>query len=282
VPLLIEGETGSGKEVLARAIHAASARRGRPFVAVACAALPPDLIEAELFGHVAGAYTGARPRGSLGMVRSADGGTLFLDEVGDIPLTQQAKLLRLLQDRSVWPLGSSCGHALDIALVSASQRPLRRMVDEGRFRPDLYYRVSGSVVRLLPLRRRTDLPELAQRLLRDDIAPGRRLRISAPVMALLVRHPWPGNFRQLAAVLRTATAMAGGERELRLRHLPPDFLSDLRTPSTRLEGHRMAAVAAALERGDGNLTRAARQLGICRNTIYRMLRADRQRLTSPS
>lgn len=280
VPLLLEGETGTGKEVLARAIHGASARSGRPFVAVACAALPAALIEAELFGYESGAYTGARPRGSLGMIRCADGGTLFLDEVGDMPLAQQTRLLRVLQERRVSPLGSRRSHAVDIGLVCAAQRPLRRMVDEGRFRADLYYRLNGLVLRLPPLRERSDVPALAQRLLRAQIAPHTGLRISAPVMALLARHSWPGNFRQLTSVLRAAAAMAGGERELRLRHLPQDFLDDLGASATSLEQQRLAAIARALERGDGNLSAAARQLGVSRNTIYRTLRAEgaRQRL----
>jgi transcriptional regulator of acetoin/glycerol metabolism len=277
VPILLQGETGTGKEVLARAIHAASGRGGGAFVAVACAALPAALIEAELFGYEAGAYAGARPRGSLGLIRAADGGTLFLDEVGDMPLALQTRLLRVLQERAVSPLGSARSRAVDLALVCATQQPLRHLVDRGRFRADLYYRLNGLALRLPPLRERSDLPALALGLLAERIPPGAPARISAPVMALFLRHPWPGNLRQLASVLRTAAAMARGERELRLRHLPQDFFDELGAPAASLEQQRLAAIARALERGEGNLSAAARLLGVSRNTLYRRLRAEAER-----
>lgn len=279
IPLLIQGETGTGKEVFARAFHAAGRRAGGPFVAVNCAAIPATLIEAELFGYVAGAYTGAAAQGAPGKLREADGGTLFLDEIGDMPLAIQAVLLRVLETRRVAPLGSCEEVAVDVGLVCASHRPLRELAADGRFRADLFFRLSGMTVSLPALRERGDFPALVRRMLDEECGrPG--LTLSALALAILQRHPWPGNLRQLRNALRLAVAMLGEEDGcLRPEHLPPDIVEDgaVQVPSgDRLRGLRAAEaqlVRDAVARHDGNISAAARELGITRTTLYRKLRA---------
>ena len=231
IPLLILGETGTGKELLARAVHQDSNRARQTFVAVNCASIPESLIEAELFGYEDGAFTGARRKGASGRIVQANGGTLFLDEIGDMPLALQARLLRVLQERCVTPLGSQKSIAVDIAVVGATHRDLRRMIEAGAFREDLYYRLNGLVVRLPPLRERSDLGTVAQRILLAE-CPHATLEISPAVMALFNRYAWPGNIRQLANVLRTAAVMAAGERQITEEHLSDDFLEDVHRPAT--------------------------------------------------
>lgn len=226
IPLLILGETGTGKELLARAAHQDSNRARQPFVAVNCASIPESLIEAELFGYEDGAFTGARRKGATGRIVQAHGGTLFLDEIGDMPLALQARLLRVLQERCVTPLGSLKSIAVDIAVVGATHRNLRAMIDAGAFREDLYYRLNGLVVRLPALRERRDLAAVARRILLAE-CPQCTLEISTAVMALFSRYAWPGNIRQLANVLRTAVVMATGERQITEQHLSDDFLEDV-------------------------------------------------------
>jgi transcriptional regulator of acetoin/glycerol metabolism len=227
IPLLILGETGTGKELLARAVHHDSERARQPFVAVNCASIPETLIEAELFGYEDGAFTGARRKGASGRIVQANGGTLFLDEIGDMPLALQARLLRVLQERSVTPLGSHKAIAVDIAVVSATHRNLREMIAAGTFREDLYYRLNGLVVRLPALRDRADLPAIARRILQAECPQGAPA-IGSAVMALFRRYPWPGNVRQLASVLRTAAVMAAGDGHITEDHLSDDFLEDAR------------------------------------------------------
>jgi transcriptional regulator of acetoin/glycerol metabolism len=227
IPLLILGETGTGKELLARAVHQDSNRARQPFVAVNCASIPESLIEAELFGYEDGAFTGARRKGATGRIVQANGGTLFLDEIGDMPLALQARLLRVLQERCVTPLGSLKSIAVDIAVVGATHRNLRAMIDAGAFREDLYYRLNGLVVRLPALRERSDLAVVARRILLAE-CPQDTPEIGPTVMALFNRYAWPGNIRQLANVLRTAAVMAAGERQITEQHLSDDFLEDVR------------------------------------------------------
>ncbi|CAG9170342.1 Transcriptional regulatory protein QseF [Cupriavidus laharis] len=201
------GRTGTGKEWLARAIHAASPRSEGPFVAVNCAAIPESLIEAELFGYEEGAFTGARRRGSTGKVLQADGGTLFLDEIGDMPLAQQVRLMRVLQERAVTPLGGSRAMAVDVRIVCATHRDLRAMIDAGTFHEDLYYRINALTVTMPALSERGDLPVLVARILsmqQAEAGPQCPQRVSGEVMARLCAHAWPGNLRQMANVLRTA------------------------------------------------------------------------------
>ncbi|MDE2370998.1 MAG: sigma-54-dependent Fis family transcriptional regulator, partial [Burkholderiales bacterium] len=227
IPLLILGETGTGKELLARAVHHDSNRSRQPFVAVNCASIPETLIEAELFGYEDGAFTGARRKGAPGRIVQANGGTLFLDEIGDMPHSLQARLLRVLQERSVSPLGSTKTIPVDIAIIGATHRNLREMINRNEFREDLYYRLNGLALRIPALRERTDLEVVARRILlghRPSDAP----EISAPVLELFRRYPWPGNIRQLANVLRTAAVMSAGERQITTAHLSDDFLDEAR------------------------------------------------------
>ena len=209
VPLLITGETGVGKDSFARALHEASSRKDGPYIAVNCGALPENLIEGELFGYKAGAFTGAQASGFKGLLLAANGGTLLLDEIGDMPLTAQTRLLQVLERRQVTPLGSSKGIDLDIRLLAATHQPLEQLCAEGRFREDLYYRVCGFVLPLPPLRQRRDIGHLVERLL-----PGSRLEdpacFSPEARALIEAHPWPGNIRQLKHVLKTASILADG------------------------------------------------------------------------
>ncbi|MGI4846805.1 MAG: sigma-54-dependent Fis family transcriptional regulator [Janthinobacterium lividum] len=240
IAILITGETGTGKELLAQAIYHDCARAGAPFCAVNCAAIPETLIESELFGYDEGAFTGARRKGSRGKILQAHGGILFLDEIGDMPPSLQARLLRVLQEREVTPLGSQRAIAIDVVLVCATNRNLRSLITQQLFREDLYYRLNGLVVKLPPLRQRSDIDTLVERMLagqhdpagkpsRTPARPGQQqgYTVSAPVMALLRQHPWPGNLRQLANLLRTACAMTGEDGDIGIEHLPEDFLEDL-------------------------------------------------------
>jgi sigma-54 dependent transcriptional regulator, acetoin dehydrogenase operon transcriptional activator AcoR len=286
IPILINGETGTGKELLAQAIHQDSPRASGPFVAVNCASIPETLIESELFGYEEGAFTGARRKGASGKLLQADGGTLFLDEIGDMPYALQARLLRVLQERLVNPLGSTKSIPVDVAIVCATHRDLREMIAEHRFREDLYYRLNGLVVKLPPLRERSDLAAVAQQMLKQEArcnAHGLNLSIAPDVMRLFAQCRWPGNFRQLGNLLRTAAAMVEPDGQITTEHLPDDFFDDLRccsntqrtpvkaAPATEpiLQEVTAIAITRALERHRGNVSAAARALGISRNTIYR-------------
>src|ERR1700754_4241711 len=225
IPLLVLGKTGTGKEWLARAVHYESPRRAAPFVAVNCASLPDTLIEAELFGYEDGAFTGARKRGSIGKIVQANGGTLFLDEIGDMPLAQQVRLMRVLQERNVVPLGGTRAIPVDLRIICATHRNLREMIEAGTFREDLYYRINGLAVTLPALRERSDLAALVERML--ALQPdGERLprRVSDEVLERFAQCRWPGNLRQLANVLRTASIMAEGAQQIEFEDLPEDFL----------------------------------------------------------
>ena len=216
-PVLLCGETGSGKEVFARAVHDASPHAAGAFVAINCASLPENLIESELFGYRAGAFTGAQRTGRRGKILQADGGTLFLDEIADMPLELQARLLRVLDERRVNPLGTEETHPVDFQLISASHSHLPSLVQEGRFREDLYYRLAGIELQLPTLRERSDKRELIRAVLAAEGGPAVSLSVEAE--RLLMEHPWPGNIRQLGHVLRSAVALADG-REISREHLP--------------------------------------------------------------
>ena len=292
IPVLIQGESGVGKEVFARALHASGPRRDAPFVAINCAAIPENLIESELFGHVAGAFTGARKEGHLGRLREAHGGTLFLDEIGDMPLALQTRLLRVLQEHSVTPVGASKAVPVDFALVCATHNQLLQATEQGRFRQDLYYRINGLTVQLPALRERSDFIALVQRLLADLAAEQglpMDVLVAPDLLARLAAYPWPGNLRQLASVLRTACAMLDeGEDQLGWAHMPDDLVQALEagpsapdqkqdTPAIpaamNLQQLSTAAIDQALQAARGNMSEAARQLGISRQTLYRKLAA---------
>ena len=308
IPLLLQGESGVGKDLFARAVHDSGPRRDRPYVAVNCAALPETLIEAELFGYRPGAFTGASREGAQGRLREAHGGTLFLDEIGDMPLPLQARLLRVLQDRHVQPLGGGPSVQVDFQLIGASHRPLRPLVAQGLFREDLYYRLNGLTLCLPPLRERQDLPVLVARLL-AALEPSRRVVLDPSLARELSAYRWPGNVRQLEQALRIACAlMEPGESVIRRGHLPDDLVEELdqtapmaipvlvpvqtratATASSRpgATSPRAASTEAApamlreqsraharrvLDECDGNHAAAARRLGIGRNTLYRLLK----------
>jgi len=304
IPVLVLGRTGTGKEWLARALHHDSPRRDGPFVALNCAALPDTLIEAELFGYEDGAFTGAKRRGSAGKIVQAHGGTLFLDEIGDMPLAQQVRLMRVLQERAVVPLGGARAVPVDLRIVCATHRDLRAMIAEGTFREDLYYRINGLVVTLPTLAERTDLDALVARML--DIArrevPGAPTRLTPAVQGCFARCRWPGNLRQLASVLRTAAIMAEGEDAIDIEHLPEDLMHDCKPASgcetqrdaseaprtmathapsdpprepARLAQWQSQLIEETLARHRGNVSAAARELGLARNTVYRHLRQRR-------
>jgi len=231
IPILILGDTGTGKELLARAIHQDSDRARQPFVAVNCASIPDTLIEAELFGYEEGAFTGARRKGSVGKIVQASGGTLFLDEIGDMPIGLQAHLLRVLQERQVTPLGSAKSVAVDVTIICATHRNLREMIAAQQFREDLYYRLNGLAVRLPALRERSDLMALVQRIL-DQQSPNRRLSLAPEVVRLFQACHWPGNVRQLFNVLRTAVVMAAGDAVITRDHLSDDFIEEAQGTAT--------------------------------------------------
>lgn len=299
IAVLIQGECGVGKEVFARAMHASGPRRGAPFVAINCGAIPETLIEAELFGYVAGAFTGARKEGSLGRLREADGGTLFLDEIGDMPLPMQTRLLRVLQERSVTPVGSGTAVSVDFALVCATHCQLLEAAAQGRFRQDLYYRINGLTLQLPALRERSDFAALTQRLL-QDLHPERPLQLAPELYGQLAGYAWPGNLRQVASVLRTACAMLNDDEDtLDWTHMPDDLIAALSFPSQNpasapfpanpvagrqatlnLQELSHAAIQQALQSTRGNVTQAARQLGISRQTIYRRLEGSTVRQPS--
>jgi transcriptional regulator of acetoin/glycerol metabolism len=290
IALLITGESGVGKELFAQALHQCSQRKGKPFVAINCAALPEHLIEAELFGYVNGAFTGATRQGAAGRLREADGGTLFLDEIGDMPLALQTRLLRVLQERQVTPLGSGTPVAVDFNLVCATHQNLRLAAEQGRFRHDLYYRLNGLTVLLPALRERSDFVALTERML-QALAPDMGLSIAPEVMAAMARFHWPGNMRQLNQVLRTAVALLDAHAsQIHWAHLPDDIVQDLqahataqaqaqataqslaaKSPTQNLGDLAHKAIQQALENARGNVSAAARQLGISRQTLYRKL-----------
>lgn len=274
IPILVQGETGVGKEVLVRALHAASSRAKAQLIAVNCAAIPAELIESELFGYEKGAFTGAHQKGRTGLIRKADKGILFLDEIGDMPISLQARLLRVLQDRCVQPLGGGEPYPVDFRLICATNRSLRQDVDSGQFRADLYYRINGLNLELPALRERSDKQALIHRLWEQHREPRQTAGFSPEVLDLLQRHPWPGNMRQLSSVLRVALVMAD-EQPIRAEHLPNDFFIDL--PSEAASEMGMAPSSADLasqyQACGGNLSHLARHLGLSRNTLYKRLRA---------
>ncbi|TFV35336.1 sigma-54-dependent Fis family transcriptional regulator [Bradyrhizobium frederickii] len=267
LPVLLQGETGVGKDVFARAIHAASNRARNNYVALNCAAMPESLIDAELFGYEAGAFTGARRDGSKGLIVQAHGGTLFLDEIGDMPIALQTRLLRVLENREVWPLGALKPVAVDIRLISATHRDLGGMVEEGSFRADLYFRLRGIAVRLPALRERADRDDIIRQIAREE-APG--CRLSDEAWSQLAAYPYPGNMRQLRHVLRLAgcTAESGVITDADL-DLPP---FGGRAAESDLAAAERATIVGALRAHGGRVAEAARALKLSRATLYRKIK----------
>jgi transcriptional regulator with PAS, ATPase and Fis domain len=269
--VLIGGETGSGKDVIARAIHAQSGRAKKPFVVFDCAAVAPNLIESELFGHVKGAFTGANESREGAFVR-ADGGTLFLDEIGELALDLQPKLLRALEQRTVRPVGGGKEIPIDVRIIAATHRNLELVVKEQRFRQDLFFRLSVVTVQVPPLRNRVeDLPLIIEKLL---VAGGKAVGLAPETMTILEKYDWPGNVRELRNVIESASAVCDGE-QIEPKHLI-FFKPRRRDPTVEklplagktLESIERAAIAQTLEHCGGNKTKAARALGISPSTLY--------------
>jgi transcriptional regulator of acetoin/glycerol metabolism len=276
VPLLINGETGSGKEAFAKAVHHASQRAEKAFVALNCAAIPESLIESELFGYRGGSFTGARKEGMRGKLQQADGGTLFLDEIGDMPLALQTRLLRVLEDRQVVPIGGE-PESVNVRIISATHRKLLDRVQDGSFREDLYYRLNGLEVALPALRDRSDKSRLLDFLLAEE-AGGETVLIDGPAREALLGFAWPGNVRQLRNVLRTLAALCEDGR-IGLEDLPAmirqarPVVSTIEEASEHpLEDAERLALLTALEQTRWHMTHTAEQLGVSRNTLYRKLR----------
>lgn len=288
-PVLIEGETGTGKELIAHAIHAASARELANFVRVNCSAIPSELMESEFFGYAPGAFTGASRKGKIGRFRMADGGSLFLDEVNLLPATMQPKFLRALQEREVDPVGDEGSVPVDVRIITASNMPLSALVQEGKFREDLYFRLNVINIVAPPLReRKEDIPLLLESLIRrlNDQLGMMIQGVDPRVMQLFQGYDWPGNIRELQNALERAMSMASST-VLTLR--------DFESLSLRMQGHQVKAapapaeetppkdlragkdeveremLLAALAASDGNRTRAARALGVSRAVFYRKL-----------
>jgi transcriptional regulator of acetoin/glycerol metabolism len=296
VSVLIQGATGSGKEAFAHAMHFVSRRTSQAFVAVNCAAIPETLIESELFGYKAGAFTGARKEGMKGKILQSSGGTLFLDEIGDMPLGLQTRLLRVLEEQEIVPLGSETPIKVDLHVIAASHRNLREMIARGEFREDLYYRLNGITLELPKLADRADRERVIHRALAAETSNGRPAAIEMDALQRLVAYPWPGNVRELRNVIRTALAICEGgvvrqidlPREIRepghtgaelaaaapaaSAAAPPAASEQLEVCANPLQAAERAALLRVIEKCRGNMTHAAEHLGVSRNTLYRKMK----------
>ena len=291
VSVLIQGPTGSGKEAFAHAMHLVSRRATRPFVAVNCAAIPETLIESELFGYRSGAFTGARREGMRGKILHSSGGTLFLDEIGDMPLTLQTRLLRVLEEQEIVPLGSETAIKVSLHVIAASHRNLREMIARGAFREDLYYRLNGITLELPALRDRADKERVIHHALAAETGNGRPAAIERDALQRLLTYPWPGNIRELRNVIRTALAICEGgvvrgiDLPREIRDANPHQHAGQDAPECRggsgAEATRSAnplhmaereALLRVIEQCRGNMTRVAVQLGMSRNTLYRRIK----------
>lgn len=283
IPILIQGETGAGKEYLARAIHDSSDAQGS-FIAVNCAAIPEQLIESELFGYSAGAFTGALAKGKQGLIEAANGGTLFLDEIGDMPLSLQSRLLRVLSEQEITPIGSQKAKPVSFRLLSASHRQLDTLVAEGKFREDLYYRLNAATLYLPPLRDRTDFDRLLDSILDrlSNESQGSR-RLAPETRAALKRHTWPGNIRELTNALRLALIISEG-KSITLDCLPDNIKNSkvtstkynavLAPPAEPLGEDSDSSLKRALDDCNGNITELARRLGVNRSTVHRRINRE--------
>ena len=288
VTVLVHGPTGSGKEAFARALHKAGSRADRPFVAVNCAAIPESLIESELFGYVSGAFTGARRDGMKGRIVQSSGGTLFLDEIGDMPLLMQTRLLRVLEDHEVTPLGSDSTINVDLRVICASHRDLRDMIARKQFREDLYYRLNGITLELPSLAKRRDIESLIRKCIANESDEDETISIEAAALRLLLSHDWPGNIRELRNAIRSALAICE-QRIIRVGDLPEDVKPSRALPPVKGDDPALAPASASsegaslqtaerdvlirtIEEQHGHMTAVAAQLHISRNTLYRKIK----------
>src|SRR5277367_444681 len=289
VPILLQGATGTGKEAFAKALHHSGLWSDKAFVTVNCAAIPESLIESELFGYTRGAFTGAVKEGRVGKILQSNGGTLFLDEIGDMPLMLQTRLLRVIEEREVVPLGSDQAIPVTLHVISATHRDIRRMIEEGEFREDLYYRLNGITLHLPLLRDRNDKADLISTLLQEENTDQDSIEIAEDAFQKLLDYSWPGNIRQLRNALRTASALCR-DGVIRMSNLPQEILhnetrvlappqpggsefaaSAVNLPSAALRDAECAALLRELERMHWNISRTAQALGISRNTLYRKI-----------
>jgi DNA-binding NtrC family response regulator len=281
-PVLITGESGTGKELVARAIHFRGSFANRPFVAVDCGSLVPTLIESELFGYEKGAFTGAL-RSKTGLFQSAHGGTIFLDEIGELPLEMQAKLLRVLQEKEIRPVGSNQRINVDVRVIAATNRDLETEYRNGSFRKDLYFRLNVVTVHLPSLReRRSDIPVLVQWFL-ERLAPNDGIQVTSAVLKCLMSYAWPGNVRELENCIQRAIAL-GDRRVIDVGDLPPGMASASEScvsadpapgqtvSSTDLEDIERATIQRVFEQVNGDKSLARKMLGISRATLYRKLK----------
>jgi transcriptional regulator of acetoin/glycerol metabolism len=294
VPILLHGATGTGKEAFAKNLHRGSLWSDKPFVTVNCAAIPESLIESELFGYTRGAFTGAAKEGRVGKILQSNGGTLFLDEIGDMPLMLQTRLLRVIEEREVVPLGSEQAIPVNLHVISATHRDVLQMIQNGEFREDLYYRLNGVTLHLPLLRDRGDKADLIRTLLREENAGQDSVRIDEDAFGKLMEYSWPGNIRQLRNALRTASALCR-DGVIRASNLPQEILDTAprptplvaangdtaaaggaeSSPSAALREAECAALLRELERMRWNISRTAQTLGISRNTLYRKIHKHR-------
>lgn len=281
IPVLLQGETGTGKDVLARWLHEHGPLAARPFVAINCAAIPESLIEAELFGYEEGAFTGARRKGMPGRLVEADGGILFLDEIGDMPLAMQTRLLRVLQDRMVHPLGGGRARQANFRLICATHRDLPALVAAGSFREDLFYRINHYPLTLPPLRERPGLADIVDAVAERHHAGARGIALAPDLRTALQGYDWPGNLRQLDNLLATLLALCDDGGTIALEDLPPALFEqmgrgcDTLAVETDDEVQDTAPSCADLIRRHGGASAAARAMGLSRSTFYRRLRAQR-------
>lgn len=269
--LCITGETGCGKEYFSRRLFEQSRWSRGSFVAINCAALPEQLIESELFGYVPGAFTGANPRGYVGKIREADGGVLFLDEIGDMPLSLQTRLLRVLQEKTVTPLGSRVAYGVDFSLISATHHDLAQLVLVGKFREDLLYRIQEYCLRIASLRERRKPQAFILQLWRELGGEKRGILLTPETLALLARYPWPGNVRQLLSTLKVLLALMDDRAVITPEDLPPQIVA---LPKVAQDAGNLD-VLEAIRRASGNVSLAAKTLGVSRSTLYRRLEKQR-------
>lgn len=280
ISLLILGETGVGKNEFVKALHKNSQRKTGPLVSVNCGALPKDLVESELFGYVAGAFTGANSKGYQGKIRQAHKGILFLDEIADLPLEAQSRLLHVLQDKTVLPVGSNQSVQVDTQIIAATHKDLDSLVSEGLFRQDLYYRLNGLIIELPRFEERDDRQQLIENIHRRHAESEQQL--CPHLLSLLLSYSWPGNLRELDSLIKVSALMAQGEETLDLAHVPTHLskklsqAQDVKTaaePTLKLRATVEDKLLKTYQANQGNISKTSRMLGVSRNTIYRKLKS---------